>query len=188
MASRYLQHLTLSEQSDGYYLVTGDSREEDETYMRLHFYQNGLDKGRTIVRVADHRCASFRPVKLTRGIYEVTIEKCLDVVRKDKWTPEESYGSRVMAGERYRVSVGLREAQVCGRLGVRVTVVSEELPLGDTDLFYRIRKPNPVISGIRYWVPMKQNTYLDFFVQGVRLGEIEFSERQNEILNITVRL
>lgn len=187
MAAKLLTRLALSDQSDGRYLVTGESPEPNNTYMRLHFYQNGVDKGRTIIRVADHHAASLLgPVVLERGVYEVTVEKCLDNVSKNKWTGEEPYGTRIMAGERYHVTAVLKPAVSLNRRGMRIQVTSDELPLGDHDLYYRIRKPNPVITRVRYWIPMKNNTFMEFFVQNVSPGEIEIPERQNDILSVTV--
>lgn len=111
---------------------------------------------------------------LKRGLYDVDISRVTKIAGSNVETDPEShmkYPYPVMVGDPYRVKMKIEDAVCYGERGVRVRIVSMEIPLDSDTVYYKIKKEN--LENIKYYVPFDQKDRIDFFVKGVNKDEIE---------------
>lgn len=132
--------------------------------------------GKTILKSAgldNPNLISFS-FSLKRGLYDVTVSRVTRIDGSSVETDPETrfrYADPVMVGDPYRVKMKVENAVCYGENGVRVRIVSMEIPLDSQTVYYKIKKEN--IEHIKYYVPFNQQDRIDFFVKGVNKDEIE---------------
>lgn len=133
--------------------------------------------GKTILKSAgldNPNLISFN-FSLKRGLYDVTISKVLKIEGSSVETDPKSvfkYPEPVMVGDPYRVRMKVEDAVCYGENGVRVRIVSMEIPLDSSTVYYKIKREN--ITQLKYYVPFNQKDRIEFFVKGVTKDEIKF--------------
>ena len=165
-------------------VVSGDYLIEGSFPVVIEFYQNDLCKGRTAANVVQKKFGA-RPLELERGLYELHFKRVLELKGPDGkpgFDEAEVYQEPVMAGDKYRVEIQKSKAVMYGENGTLVQVCCDELLLGNHGLYYRIRKTDPQLSRIKYWVSMEEGNSVRFFVKGAETEEVEFPSAQNDCL------
>ena len=182
-----LSDVTLTKVQNGTMVVRGQS-DVPNGLLLVRFEQKQTEKAKALLKVSNYKAISLpnQQIILERGLYDVicqTIENPNNEMRK---LGAEQYAGQVMAGEKYRVEILLSDAVMYGRPGTLIRVMCPDLPLGDHDIFYQIKKPGGPLRKIRFWVPMNQSCDSEFFIADAGPGEVIIPAGQNEVLKITV--
>ena len=159
--------------------------DSEEAFIKIEVLQDNELKAMTAARVVGNRFGAQKPVQLERGLYRIRIMRCLDPTKKPfQFTEPLYYEKMVMAGRKYPIRITAAADQMYGRKGTLVTVSSEEYTVKSHELYYMVRKADPALKKIKFWVPMQGERYFAFFVEGASPDEIDFPKNQNGCMDI----
>ena len=140
-------------------------------------FENNVIVGKTILRhqINSQLLISY-DFKLHRGLYDVIVTQ-IDSVSEDEIklieNTREKYNQPVMVGGKYKVKVSLAIQECYGYQGLKVSIVSEEVPLDSKTIYYKILKEE--LKDIRYYVPFNNSKQIEFFVKGVVKDNFELN-------------
>lgn len=161
--------------------------DEEEAVIKIEVLQNNEIKAVAAARVIGGKFGTRKPVQLERGLYQVRFSRCLNPqVKPFKFTEPIYYENLVMAGQKYAIQISVISAEMYDKRGSQVTVSSTDYAVKNHELYYMIKKADPPLKKIKFWVPMQEGKYLTFFVEGVSPDEIDFPKNQNGCLAIEV--
>lgn len=150
----------------------------DQSQYLIEFFPNGSkDKvAETILTsggLNNPKMVSY-VVTLKRGLYDVKTSRIIMNASENGFEIDESsvvyHSEPVMVGNPYRVKIMIENQSCYDLQGVRVQILSEEIPLDSKTVYYQIKKEN--LDHIKYYVPFNNQRTIEFFVQGVREDEI----------------
>ncbi|MCD7949280.1 MAG: hypothetical protein LUG12_03320 [Erysipelotrichaceae bacterium] len=105
---------------------------------------------------------------LSRGLYDVYVTRVnkidgtnidLDINTRSK------FKEPVMVGGKYRVRAKFVNSNSYGQKGVRVQIISDEIPIDSSTMYYMINKEGN--EDIRYYIPFNNKKSIEFFVLGI---------------------
>ncbi len=105
---------------------------------------------------------------LSRGLYDVYVTR---VNKIDGTNIDLDIDSRckfkepVMVGGKYKVRAKFVNSQSYGLKGVRVQIISDEIPIDSHTMYYLINKDGN--ESIRYYIPFNNKKSIEFFVLGI---------------------
>lgn len=167
------------------YIVTGLYEDVNETLLVITMFQQNIPRARTVAKVLNNKFISIEDIELERGIYEVRVQKLLNNQKRELDKHEDIYDSKVMAGDKYPVTVSIQNSFMYGTNGILVEINSPELELTEKDLYYNILKQGDMLRSIKYRVPM-EGMHSRFFVADITPDQIRFDSYQKGMLNLSV--
>ncbi len=105
---------------------------------------------------------------LSRGLYDVYVTRVnkidgtnidLDINTRSK------FKEPVMVGGKYKVRAKYVNSESYGQKGVRVQIISDEIPINGETMYYTIHKEEN--EDIRYYIPFNNKKSIEFFVLGI---------------------
>lgn len=114
--------------------------------------------------------------KLKRGLYDVIVTIVESTNGTDIKLVEGTrikYKEPVMVGGKYKVRAKILATDCYGTKGIRLQIISDEIPIDAKTMYYTILKDG--LESIRYYIPFNDTKKIDFFIKGVTVQEISLN-------------